>query len=99
MNIIPIAGVNQIEPIISNEKTNPSSGTSAFKNIYNALIQNVNTTNEAFEGDIVKASAGELDNPHQLLIDSTKVRIALQLVSNVRNDALSAYQEITKMSV
>jgi flagellar hook-basal body complex protein FliE len=99
MNVTPIAQIGSIEPLQDSAKTSSVSSTSAFSDIYNALIDNVNTTNTAFDGDIVKASEGELDNPHQLLIDSTKARIALQLAANVRNDALSAYQEIAKMSV
>lgn len=104
MSIAPIEGINlnEIQQItnqnIGNSQTKTSS-TSMFNGILDNLVNGVNTTNEALEGDIVKAASGELDNPQQLLIDSTKAKIALQLVSNVRNDALSAYNDIIKMSV
>lgn len=101
MNISAISGINQIESLINDQNTtSQSSGSaSAFKDIYNSLIGNVNSTDKAFNGDIVKSAEGELDNPHQLSIDATKANIALQLVSSVRTDALSAYNDITKMSV
>lgn len=105
MNIVPIssvAPVSQITPIENIVKTDKNSEVStpnAFKNIYDSLISDVNQTNAQLEGDMVKSAAGELDNPHQLTIDSTKARIALQLVTNVRNNALSAYQDIIKMSI
>jgi flagellar hook-basal body complex protein FliE len=76
-----------------------ADGTSMFKDIYNGLISSANQTDSAFQADIVKASEGELDDPQQLLIDSSKASIALQLVSSVRNDALQAYSDITKMQV
>lgn len=104
MSIAPIQGININEiQKISNQNIGDSqtttSSTSMFKGILDSLVNGVNTTNQALEGDIVKAASGELDNPNQLLIDSTKAKIALQLVSNVRNDALSAYNDIIKMSV
>lgn len=76
-----------------------SDGTALFKNVYDELISNVNSTDAAFQGDIVKAAAGEFDNPQQLLIDSQKANIALQMTISVRNKALEAYNDIVRMQV
>lgn len=76
-----------------------ADGSSMFKDVLSGLISDANSTDQAFQADIVKAAAGELDNPHQLLIDSTKSSIALQLVTSVRNNALEAYNEILRMQV
>lgn len=104
MSIAPIEGINlnQIQQITNqNIVDNPTQtpSTSMFKGILDNLVNGVNTTNNALEGDIVKAASGELDNPNQLLIDSTKAKIALQLITSVRNNALSAYNDIIKMSI
>jgi flagellar hook-basal body complex protein FliE len=100
MGISSISGLDSVGSLLSQQGTSQSTGsTSMFKDLYDGLISNVNTTNDAFEGDIVKAAEGELDNPHQLVIDSTKANIALQLVTNIRNDALTAYNDVIKMSV
>lgn len=100
MDISSISGlsaVNAQNSAVSNQSN--SSSASMFSDILDNLIDNVNSTNSALEGDIVKAAEGELDNPHQLVIDSTKASIALRLLSSVRNDALNAYNEIIKMSI
>lgn len=106
--INPLASIGSISPIgsigsIADSSTAGSvsapDGTSMFSDLYNGLINNVNDTNTAFEGDIVKAAEGELDNPHQLTIDSTKANIAFQLMSSVRTQALEAYNDVIKMSV
>lgn len=76
-----------------------TDGTAMFKDIFQDLIGNVNTTDAALQADTIKAAEGELDNPQQLLIDSSKAGIALQLVTSVRNDALQAYSDIIKMSL
>lgn len=100
MNIAPISGLSSVSSMLSQQSTTSSTNsTSMFKDLYDGLISNVNTTDSAFQGDIVKAAEGELDNPQQLTIDSSKANIALQLVSNVRNEAISAYNDVIKMSV
>ena len=76
-----------------------ADGTSMFSEIYNGLIDSVNQTDSALQADIVKAAEGELDNPQQLLIDSSKATISLQLLASVRNNALTAYDDVTKMQV
>jgi flagellar hook-basal body complex protein FliE len=70
-----------------------------FQDLFSSLIGDANSTDATFQGDIVQAAEGELANPQQLEIDSTKAGIALQLVSNVRNDALEAYNDVIKMSI
>lgn len=74
-------------------------GTELFGDIYNQLVDGVNQTDSAFQADIVKAAAGEMDNPAQLLIDSSKAQVALQLTASMRNNALQAYTSIMNMQV
>lgn len=76
-----------------------TDGSAMFSDILDGLVSNVNKTDSSLNADLVKAAAGELDNPQQLLIDSSKASISLQLLTSVRNNALSAYEEITKMSL
>lgn len=76
-----------------------ADGTQMFGDIYNQLVDGVNQTDSAFQADIVKAAAGEMDNPAQLLIDSSKAQVALQLASSVRNNALQAYTSVMSMQV
>lgn len=102
MNVPSISGISPINPLLQQQQgpsSTSSSPSSMFGDIYNSLIGSVNSTDSAFSGDIVKAAEGELDDPQQLVIDSTKANIALQLVSNVRNTALEAYNDVIKMSV
>ena len=90
--------IQSISPIGQSDGTQ-QDGTSMFGDLLNNMIGQVNSTDSAFQGDIVKAAQGELDNPQQLVIDSSKAQIALQLVTNVRNTAIDSYNDIIKMSV
>lgn len=101
MNIsaLSAAGAAQAAAGVQTQTAASADGTSMFRDIFQNLVGDVNATDSAFQADTVKAAEGELDNPQQLLIDSTKASIALQLVTSVRNDALQAYSDIIKMSL
>jgi flagellar hook-basal body complex protein FliE len=101
MDISALSQLSSIPSLLSTQQgtSTNGTGTSMFQDILGNLIGDANSTDSAFQSDIVQAAAGELSNPQQLEIDSTKAGIALQLVSNVRNDALTAYDDIIKMSV
>lgn len=101
MDISSISQISSLPSLLPAKQTDSTQadGSSMFQSIFDSLISNVNETDSSFNGDMVKAAEGELDNPHQLLIDSTKANIALQLAGNVRNNALEAYNEIIKMTV
>lgn len=105
MNISALSQVSQQNPLNllttsqSTASDTVSDGTELFGNIYNQLVGGVNQTDSAFQADIVKASAGEMDNPAQLLIDSSKAQVALQLTASMRNNALQAYTSIMSMQV
>lgn len=76
-----------------------SDGSSMFKDVLDNVVGNINSTDSTFQGDLVRAAAGELDNPHQLLIDSDEANISLQLGVSVRDRALEAYNSIISMQV
>jgi flagellar hook-basal body complex protein FliE len=78
---------------------NADGGMQMFSDIFDGLVGSVNQTDSQLQGDTLKAAEGELDNPHQLLIDSTKATISMQLLTSVRNDALQAYNDIIKMTL
>ncbi len=99
-----ISSISQALSSVSSSDTSSSSvssidGTEMFQNIYDNLVNNVNSTDSAFQADVVKTAAGEMDNPAQLVIDSSKAQVALQMVTSVRNNALTAYTTIMNMQM
>jgi flagellar hook-basal body complex protein FliE len=90
------SGVSDVSGI---QATGQADGTSMFKDIANSLTSSVTQTDSTFQSDIVKSAKGELDDPHQLLIDSEKANVSLQMAISVRNKALDAYNDIIRMQV
>ena len=64
----------------------------------NALQQHSDAMNAAFAMNAALA-AGEVDDISQVVIAAQKAELSLQLTMQVRNKALSAYQELMRMQV
>jgi flagellar hook-basal body complex protein FliE len=76
-----------------------SSETGAFFSIFQDAIQNVKDT----DADLVQSeyllSTGQLDNPATVTIAATKSELAVSLLVQLRNKALDAYSELTRISL
>lgn len=101
MDVSAVSALNTLSNSMGTASSAQTAGGGAemFRDVLGSLIDDVNSTDSAFQADTVKAAEGELDNPQQLLIDSAKAGVAVQLVTSVRNDALQAYSDIIKMNV
>ena len=72
---------------------------SAFGQIFNSLIQNVKDTDAEFTQAQYLLATGQLDNPAQLSLAAYKNEIAVNLLVQLRNRALDAYNELKNMNV
>ena len=72
---------------------------SAFGQIFLSLIQNVKDTDAEFTQAQYLLATGQLDNPAQLSIAAYKNQIAVDLLVQMRNKALDAYNELKNMNV
>lgn len=96
--IQPITGINEINELsktTSSKEKNDLSFKSIFENALDNYIDNENKVDE----DIYKLSVGESDDLHNLMINTQKAEISLDLVIQLRNKALEAYNEIMRMGV
>ena len=72
---------------------------SSFGGLFKELIQDVKDTDAEFTQNQYLLSTGQLDNPVQVGISAYKAEIALDLLIQLRNRALDAYNELKNMSV
>ena len=72
---------------------------SAFGQIFSSLIQNVKDTDAEFTQAQYLLATGQLDNPAQLSIAAYKNQVAVDLLVQLRNKALDAYNELKNMNV
>jgi flagellar hook-basal body complex protein FliE len=96
-NLSAISGLKEAQK--STQTSTTSSDTSVFGSIFQNAIQNVKDT----DAELVQAqyllSTGQLDNPATVSIAATKSELAVDLLVQLRNKALDAYSELTRISL
>lgn len=72
---------------------------SSFGSLFTDLIQNVRDTDAEFTQAQYLLATGQLDNPAQLGIAGYKAELAVDMLIQLRNRALDAYNELKNMNV
>lgn len=99
----PIAGISGISGISSVvgargiERATPTDGTFAGK-VGNAL-QSVSNTEKAADLMAQDVAAGGDTPVHELMIATTKATLSVDMLVQMRNRAVEAYQEVMRMQV
>lgn len=101
-----ISSIDKLAPISPVEAADGAGKTAradnaigSFGSIFQSAIDNVTATNAEKTQLQYQLAVGELDNPALLTIASTKYQIAVNLLVQLRNKALEAYSEITRISL
>ena len=80
------------------EETEGGIADSAFGQIFKSLIQNVKDTDAEFTQAQYLLATGQLDNPAQMSLAAYKNEIAVELLVQLRDKALEAYNQLKNMS-
>lgn len=99
--ITPIDQIRAIFPVEGAEPVSPvkqADGT-MFGSIFQNAINNVRTTDAEKTQAQYLLATGQLDNPATAMIASSKNQIAVSLLVQLRNKALDAYSELTRINM
>ena len=70
-----------------------------FADIFHNAIENVKTTDAEKNKAEYLLATGQLDNPAELTIAATKAQLSVDLLVQLRNKALEAYSEVSRISL
>jgi len=102
-SIVPVSVANiSASQMSSNEIASTQIAGAAPNAIFDTLLdhlQNVNTQLVNTDKAVQQLASGETDNLHQVMISMEQTRLAFDLVLQVRNKVMDAYQEIMRMQV
>lgn len=99
MLITPIQAIHSIADL---SKTSQASGTGnalPFQDLFQDAVNNVKTTDSNLNDELYKLTTGQSDDLHNVIISSQKATLSVQLLVQLRNKALDAYNEVMRMSV
>lgn len=99
MFIEPIQPIKGLNPTNELNKTSNKKNGQLFKSIFDNAMDNYIEAEAKVNEDIYKLSVGESDDLHNLMINAQKAELSLDLVIQLRNKAIDAYNEIMRMGV
>lgn len=83
-------------------QTNPVSGregVSVFGQMFNEMIDTVKQSEKTVQEKEYLLATGQLDNPHELTAAVAEAQLAVDLLAQVRNKTLEAYNELMRISL
>ncbi len=95
--ITPISQLSSIHGMEKTEQTDAQTGV--FGSIFQSAIQNVKETSKEKSQAEYLLATGQLDNPAALTIAAGKSQVAVDLLVQMRNKALEAYNELTRINM
>ena len=75
------------------------AGNSAFSNVLQAQLAELDRTQKAVQTQSLRLAAGEADSLHQLMLGIEEARIAFQLALQVRNRLMESWQDVQRMQL
>ncbi|MBE7367195.1 flagellar hook-basal body complex protein FliE [Ramlibacter pallidus] len=102
MNIEAIQGLGAHDEVPASLPPPPAAGAPAglpFSQLVTEGLQGVNQQLVASQSDLQKLALGETQNLHEVMVRLEESRISFQLMMQVRNRVLEAYQDVMRMQI
>jgi flagellar hook-basal body complex protein FliE len=98
---VPLAPYDspEIGPAAGPATPAPTDGTSAFGRWFTQQVGEVNGKIAESDRQLQALASGEAQNLHQVMISLEDARLSFQLLAQVRNRVLEAYQDIMRMQL
>jgi flagellar hook-basal body complex protein FliE len=77
----------------------PAAGQVSFGQLVSEGLQNVNQQLTVSQVDLQELAMGEVQNLHEVMVRLEESRISFQLMMQVRNRVLEAYQDLMRMQI
>jgi flagellar hook-basal body complex protein FliE len=98
-------GINSIGPLQGGgmpRKAGPAfqqqgSGGVSFKDMMNGFLNDVNDKQQLVDESVKKLASGEITDVHQVMIASEEAKVAFNLMMEIRNKVMDAYQEVQRI--
>lgn len=87
-------------PLQKPQSTNPVEQSSAnFEELVTTMISDVNQAQRLGGDAIMELQSGKAEHLHEVMLAVEKADISMRMLVQIRNRALSAYEEIMRMQI
>lgn len=77
----------------------PDAPDESFSDMLSRAVGSVDQSMKASEESIQDFAAGRTENVHDVMINMQRAQVSFQLMVEMRNKAVEAYQEISRMQL
>jgi flagellar hook-basal body complex protein FliE len=99
MSIDPVSMVGATLPELRAGTTTSEVTQPSFTDWLTQQVANTNDLVIQADDGVRKLALGETDNLHQVMISLEKAKLSFELIVQVRNKLLDAYQDLMRMSI
>ena len=106
MFITPIYKINSLDEINKIGRTDSTGGGKnkalsdmPFKNVFTQALSDYKEAEKQVDNDIYMLASGQSDDLHNLMINTKKAEMSLDLFVQLRNRALDAYKELMNTGI
>nr|WP_325183119.1 flagellar hook-basal body complex protein FliE [uncultured Oscillibacter sp.] len=100
--LTPVEKLTPLTPLSPKEEPkvkDASQKESVFGTVFRSAIDNVKETDAEYKESQYLLATGQLDNPAATMIAASKSQAAVNLLIQLREKAMSAYSELTRMNL
>ena len=94
---------NQVAPdfssLVKNQKQDDPDKNLSFPQIFKEMVNNTNDLQSKAQEIAEKFALGEVTDIHEVMVAAEEAGVALDLVVEIRNKLIDAYQELMRLQV
>ncbi len=96
-----INAINSLSPQkLNNVTTNPvDQVTTSFGDMLSNMVSEVNSSQVSGDQAIAKLQSGDAKHLHEVMIAVEEADVSLRMLVQLRNKAMTAYEEIMRMQI
>jgi flagellar hook-basal body complex protein FliE len=95
--IFNIGPPKEIEIPSTHKAPAKTQGGPEFKDMFNGFLKDVNEMQLKADQSIQKMVSGEVKDVHQVMLAVGEAKVAFNLLLEIRNKTMEAYQEVLRM--
>lgn len=99
MNTIDSPGTITLFPPKTPDSSAVSKSTSGFSDMLSSMLSEVDETQKAGDQAVARLQSGDAKHLHEVMIAVEEADISLRMFVQMRNKALTAYEEIMRMQI
>lgn len=97
--ITPIQVPQSLGSLTSTQKTEMGEGGSLFKDIFGNMISDVKEAEENLTQQQYLLATGQIDDVHTLGVAASEAQLAIDMLVQMRNKAVEAYNELMRITL